>query len=53
MNFGCPHQNWLRALFLSLTGAAALVASAQESEPIRIQILQADAILRDRSQPDV
>ena len=53
MNFGCPHQNWLRALFLGLAGAAVLVASAQESEPIRIQILQADAILRDRSQPDV
>ena len=53
MNFGCPHQNRLRALFLWLAGAAALVATAQESEPIRIQILQADAILRDRSQPDV
>ena len=53
MNFGSPHQNRLRALFLWLAGAAALVATAQESEPIRIQILQADAILRDRSQPDV
>ena len=53
MNFGCPLQNRLRALFLGLAGAVAVVASAQESEPIRIQILQADAILRDRSQPDV
>ena len=53
MNFGCPFQNRLRALFLGLAGAVAVVASAQESEPIRIQILQADAILRDRSQPDV
>ena len=53
MNFGCPLQNRLRTLFLGLAGAVALVASAQENEPIRIQILQADAILRDRSQPDV
>ena len=53
MKFGCCLQIWSRSLVLVLIGAAPAIALGQESEPIRIQILKADAILRDRSQPDV
>lgn len=43
-------------VLLLLTVASCVMATVgfgQEAEPIRINILQADAILRDRAQPDV
>lgn len=42
--------HWMLAA--TLCGSTAF-GQGEESEPIRIQILQADEILRDRSQPDV
>jgi hypothetical protein len=53
MYFGSRFQIWLSALCLGFVGAIPTLAFGQENEPIRIQILQADAILRDRSQLDV
>lgn len=44
----------LVTLLLTAAGwAVATVGFGQDGEPIRINILQADAILRDRAQPDV
>ena len=53
MNFRFRHKNWSSSLVFGLFWVGPIQALGQENEPIRIQILEADAILRDSSQPDV